>query len=160
ALGIIKDHPLVGIGKGSEAKLRSSLELYGGGRLPPGHFHSSLIQIATWWGLPALMFYGSMVALLLLMARRVPSSLRRGPMEGGGDRSRHAWRDLSLQRQLGLSLQLRRRRGSDGSLACRRNSVRRQPVDPWLRRSGERQRRNCSRAPRLSSSASASRRLG
>ncbi|MFY9573540.1 MAG: O-antigen ligase family protein, partial [Blastocatellia bacterium] len=41
AFGIIKDNPLVGIGKGSEAKLKESLGLYDEGRLPPGHFHST-----------------------------------------------------------------------------------------------------------------------
>ncbi len=63
AFGIIKDHPLVGIGKGSEGKLKESWGLYEDGKLPPGHFHSTPIQIATWWGLPALMLYFSMMAI-------------------------------------------------------------------------------------------------
>ncbi len=59
ALTMIKDHPLSGIGKGSEGGvlLREKYALYGGGTLPPGHFHSTIIQIATWWGLVALAFY-------------------------------------------------------------------------------------------------------
>lgn len=63
AFALIKDHPLVGIGKGSEAKMKDSWKLYEDGRLPPGHFHSTPIQIATWWGLPALMLYYSMMAI-------------------------------------------------------------------------------------------------
>lgn len=76
ALGIIKDHPLVGIGKGSEAKLKESLELYSGGKLPPGHFHSTLIQIATWWGIPALMFYASLMTIFGIEAVRLTNRLR------------------------------------------------------------------------------------
>jgi membrane-associated protease RseP (regulator of RpoE activity) len=71
AMGLIKDHPLVGIGKGSEAKLKESLELYDGGRLPPGHFHSTLVQIAVWWGLPALALYCAMMMICLATAWRI-----------------------------------------------------------------------------------------
>jgi hypothetical protein len=60
---LIKDHPILGIGKGSEAKLKERLGLYDEGRLPPGHFHSTPIQIATWWGLPALGFYFALMAI-------------------------------------------------------------------------------------------------
>ena len=56
-LGIIKDNPVVGIGKGSEGKLKDSLGLYDEGKLPPGHFHSTPVQIAVWWGLLGLIFY-------------------------------------------------------------------------------------------------------
>jgi O-antigen ligase len=64
---LIRDHPLVGIGKGSEGRpeLKQRYGLFDGGKLPPGHFHSTPIQIATWWGLPALMFYCSMMAVLM-----------------------------------------------------------------------------------------------
>ena len=65
ALGIIKDNPLVGIGKGSEAKLKESLGLYDKGRLPPGHFHSTPVQIAVWWGLLALIFYCSFMTIVV-----------------------------------------------------------------------------------------------
>lgn len=78
AFGMIKNHPVVGIGKGSEAKLKTSLGLYDEGRLPPGHFHSTPIQIATWWGLPALVFYFAVMAILfvaiLRSARRLKTS--------------------------------------------------------------------------------------
>jgi O-antigen ligase len=76
ALGLIKDHPLLGIGKGSEAKLKERLGLYDDGRLPPGHFHSTPIQIATWWGLPALAFYFSLMAILIVEAWRLSRRLR------------------------------------------------------------------------------------
>jgi len=76
AFGIIKDHPVVGIGKGSEAKLKTSLGLYDEGRLPPGHFHSTPIQIATWWGLPALVFYFAVMAILFVAILRSARRLR------------------------------------------------------------------------------------
>ena len=82
AFGMVKDHPAVGIGKGSEAKLKSSLGLYDEGRLPPGHFHSTPIQIATWWGLPALIFYFGMMTILFLAILR---STRRLKLAGQWD---------------------------------------------------------------------------
>lgn len=66
AFGIIKDNPLFGIGKGSEAKLKQSLGLYDEGRLPPGHFHSTPVQVAVWWGLLGLIFYCSFMAILVI----------------------------------------------------------------------------------------------
>lgn len=76
AFGMVKDHPAVGIGKGSEAKLKTSLGLYDEGRLPPGHFHSTPIQIATWWGLPALIFYFAVMAILFLAILRSTRRLK------------------------------------------------------------------------------------
>jgi hypothetical protein len=76
AFGLIADHPLVGIGKGSEGKLRESLGLYDDGRLPPGHFHSTPIQIATWWGLPALIFYFSFMAIFTVEIWKLSKRLR------------------------------------------------------------------------------------
>lgn len=66
AFGIIKDNPLVGIGKGSEGKLKDSLGLYDEGRLPPGHFHSTPVQVAVWWGLIGLVFYYSFMTIFVL----------------------------------------------------------------------------------------------
>lgn len=68
AMSLIKDHPITGIGKGSEGgiKLREKYALYNGGKLPPGHFHSTPIQIATWWGLPALGFYVALMVVFFL----------------------------------------------------------------------------------------------
>jgi len=71
AFGIIKDNPLVGIGKGSEAKLKESLGLYDKGRLPPGHFHSTPVQIAVWWGLLALIFYCSFMTIVVAETGRL-----------------------------------------------------------------------------------------
>jgi O-antigen ligase/polysaccharide polymerase Wzy-like membrane protein/PDZ domain-containing protein len=66
ALNLIRQHPAVGIGKGSDGALRERFGLFDNGKLPPGHFHSSPIQIATWWGLPALACYASFMCILLL----------------------------------------------------------------------------------------------
>jgi hypothetical protein len=76
AFGLISDHPLVGIGKGSEGKLREILGLYDDGRLPPGHFHSTPIQIATWWGIPALIFYYSFMAIFAVEIWKLCKKLR------------------------------------------------------------------------------------
>ena len=75
ALRIIKDNPVVGIGKGSEGKLKERLGLYDDGRLPPGHFHSTPVQIAVWWGLTALIFYFSFMTVFLIETWR---SIRNG----------------------------------------------------------------------------------
>jgi O-antigen ligase len=71
AFGIIKDNPLVGIGKGSEAKLKRSLGLYDEGRLPPGHFHSTPVQVAVWWGLLGLIFYCGLMTILVMESWRL-----------------------------------------------------------------------------------------
>jgi hypothetical protein len=77
AFGIIKDNPLVGIGKGSEGKLREALGLYDNGRLPPGHFHSTPVQIAVWWGLLALIFYASFMTIFIVELWRLVKRLRK-----------------------------------------------------------------------------------
>ncbi len=79
AFGIIKDNPLIGIGKGSEAKLKRSLGLYDEGRLPPGHFHSTPVQIAVWWGLLGLIFYCAFMTILVIETWRL---IRRVKSEG------------------------------------------------------------------------------
>ena len=76
ALWLIQGNPIVGIGKGSEGKLREKLGLYENGKLPPGHFHSSLIQVAAWWGLPALMLYIAFMVIMLIEIWRLASRLR------------------------------------------------------------------------------------
>jgi hypothetical protein len=73
---LIKDHPLFGIGKGSEGKLRDQWGLYDNGRLPPGHFHSTPIQIAVWWGLLALVLYCGMMAIFAAETWRLVKRLR------------------------------------------------------------------------------------
>ncbi|MBL8151141.1 MAG: O-antigen ligase family protein [Blastocatellia bacterium] len=52
----LKD-PIFGIGKGSERVHWREWGLYNHGELPPGHFHSTPLQIAVWWGIPAVIFY-------------------------------------------------------------------------------------------------------
>jgi hypothetical protein len=68
ALSLIRDNPLVGIGKGSESnsELKEKYGLFDSGKLPPGHFHSTIIQIATWWGLPALSFYLAFMTIFIV----------------------------------------------------------------------------------------------
>ena len=90
AFGIIKDNPLVGIGKGSEGKLKESLGLYDNGKLPPGHFHSTPVQIAVWWGLLGLVFYCSFMTIFLLTTWRLVKTVQsdsrwqlRGIAQGG-----------------------------------------------------------------------------
>jgi hypothetical protein len=77
ALTLIKTHPVVGIGKGSEGELKDLLGLYDNGRLPPGHFHSTIIQIATWWGLPALAFYCAFMMIFLIETWRLAEKARK-----------------------------------------------------------------------------------
>ena len=76
ALGIIKDNPLLGIGKGSEAKLKQRLGLYEGGKLPPGHFHSTPVQVAVWWGLLALIFYYSFMTIFAVKLWRLITKVK------------------------------------------------------------------------------------
>lgn len=66
ALNLVRQHPVVGIGKGSDGALRERFGLFDNGKLPPGHFHSSLVQIALWWGLPALACYAAFMSIFLL----------------------------------------------------------------------------------------------
>jgi hypothetical protein len=76
ALGLIKDDPIVGIGKGSEGGLKDALGLFDKGKLPPSHFHSTPIQIATWWGLAALICYVSFMVVLVAETLRTAALAR------------------------------------------------------------------------------------
>jgi len=80
AMVLIKLHPMVGIGKGSEGDLKKAFGLYDNGKLPPGHFHSTPVQIATWWGLPALSFYAALMTIFFFslwkMAKEAKASGR------------------------------------------------------------------------------------
>src|SRR6185369_15637877 len=64
-------------GKGSEGKLRDQWGLYANGTLPPGHFHSTPIQIAVWWGLLALLLYYGMMAIFAIETWRLAKRLRQ-----------------------------------------------------------------------------------
>lgn len=68
AMALVKSHPLLGIGKGTEGseQFRKRFGLYDNNRLPPGHFHSTPVQIATWWGLAALAFYFVLMTIMIL----------------------------------------------------------------------------------------------
>lgn len=68
AMTLVKSHPLVGIGKGTEGNepFRRRFGLYDNSKLPPGHFHSTPVQIATWWGLAALAFYVCLMTVMIL----------------------------------------------------------------------------------------------
>ncbi|HWX41397.1 MAG TPA: O-antigen ligase family protein [Blastocatellia bacterium] len=74
ALGLIKNDPVVGIGKGSEGSLKESLGLFDNGKLPASHFHSTPIQIATWWGLAALICYMSFMVVLVVETWRTAAA--------------------------------------------------------------------------------------
>ncbi|HNG93272.1 MAG TPA: O-antigen ligase family protein [Acidobacteriota bacterium] len=63
---LVEQHPVLGIGKDSDKIHGREWGLWGKGQLPPGHFHNSYLQIAVWWGLPALLAYGWMVWLFWL----------------------------------------------------------------------------------------------
>lgn len=75
-LPLIAGHPLFGIGKGSEGKLRDQWGLFENGKLPPGHFHSTPIQIAVWWGLAALLLYYGMMTIFAVETWRLAKRLR------------------------------------------------------------------------------------
>jgi O-antigen ligase len=64
---LIAKHPIFGIGKGSERDHWAEWGLFQNGKLPPGHFHSTPMQIAVWWGIPALLIYLSFMAKALYM---------------------------------------------------------------------------------------------
>lgn len=67
AMTLVRSHPLVGIGKGTEGseQFRRRFGLYDDNKLPPGHFHSTPVQIATWWGLAALAFYSCLMTIMI-----------------------------------------------------------------------------------------------
>jgi hypothetical protein len=76
AFRLIKNNPVVGIGKGSDGEMREQLGLFQHGKLPPGHFHSSPIQVAVWWGLPALVFYTAFMLIFVVETWRLARACR------------------------------------------------------------------------------------
>jgi hypothetical protein len=78
AFVLIKHHPMVGIGKGTEQKkeLKERFALFDNDKLPPGHFHSTPIQVATWWGLPALVFYSSFMTIFAIQFWKLSRRLK------------------------------------------------------------------------------------
>jgi hypothetical protein len=66
-IGLSLKHPIFGIGKGSERKHWREWGLYRNGELPPGHFHCTPLQIAVWWGMPAVLLYAGVMFQALRM---------------------------------------------------------------------------------------------
>ena len=80
---------LVGVGMDSIKERWRAWDLFAGGRLPMGHFHSTLIQLAVERGLPALglwlVFTALCAAALWRAVRRMPPErfVSRGIVAGG-----------------------------------------------------------------------------
>lgn len=64
-LDLIKKDPILGIGKGSERKHWKEWGMFRNGELPPGHFHSTFLQVAVWWGIPALFLYLAIIGQMI-----------------------------------------------------------------------------------------------
>lgn len=56
-IGLVAKHPWFGIGRHSDRLHAAEWGLYAQGDLPPGHFHNTYLQVAVWYGLPALAAY-------------------------------------------------------------------------------------------------------
>ncbi len=56
-IGLVSKHPWLGIGRQSDKLHAADWGLYAAGDLPPGHFHNTYLQVAVWYGLPALAAY-------------------------------------------------------------------------------------------------------
>ncbi len=54
---LVSAHPWFGVGRQSDKLHAAEWGLYAAGDLPPGHFHNTYLQIAVWYGLPALAAY-------------------------------------------------------------------------------------------------------
>jgi hypothetical protein len=87
-LGLCLKDPIFGIGKGSERKHWQEWGLFQNGKLPPGHFHSTPLQVAVWWGIPALLFY---IAVMFLALRSLARSLLEDRESEEGD-----WQDRAI----------------------------------------------------------------
>jgi len=70
-IGLVAKHPWFGIGRYSDKLHAAEWGLYAHGDLPPGHFHNTYLQVAVWYGLPALAAY------LWLLLTYVGQLLRR-----------------------------------------------------------------------------------
>lgn len=73
-IDLIAKHPLLGIGPDAAKTQARDLQLYDNGKLPPGHFHSTPLQLAVDRGLPALVAWG---VLLVVFFVAVARSVRR-----------------------------------------------------------------------------------
>ncbi|MBK6428396.1 MAG: O-antigen ligase family protein [Blastocatellia bacterium] len=85
ALPILAAHPLFGIGPDAAKYRAGELQLFDGGKLPPGHFHSTPLQIAVDRGIPALIAWIAFVAMLLVSIGRLARQQASRESTGGGD---------------------------------------------------------------------------
>lgn len=83
ALPIVAAHPLFGIGPDAAKHLASDLNLFEGGKLPPGHFHSTPLQIVVDRGIPALLAWLAFVGVLLVSLGRLVRNLTAREGDGG-----------------------------------------------------------------------------
>lgn len=90
---LVKRHPILGIGRGSDKRHAFEWGLYAAGDLPPGHFHNTFLQIAVWYGLPALFVY---IFLLWSLFEGLWRGLSSNPEKEGDPRAPPAWRGLMV----------------------------------------------------------------
>ncbi|MFQ3591264.1 MAG: O-antigen ligase family protein [Chloracidobacterium sp.] len=72
---LVARHPWFGIGRHSDKLHAAEWGLYAAGDLPPGHFHNTYLQVAVWYGLPALAAY---IWLLLTYFSQLIQRVRDG----------------------------------------------------------------------------------
>lgn len=82
ALPLVLEHPLVGIGPDAAKPQWKDLRLGGDGRLAPGHFHSTPLQLAVDRGLPALAAWIALMATFLVSGARLARRLGRREDDG------------------------------------------------------------------------------
>jgi hypothetical protein len=77
ALPLLAAHPLVGIGPDAAKPEAQTLHLFENGKLPPGHFHSTPLQLAVDRGLPTLAAWLALVATFVVSVARFVRRLGR-----------------------------------------------------------------------------------
>ena len=82
ALALVGEHPLLGIGPDAAKTQADRLHVFEDGRLPPGHFHSTPLQLAVDRGLPALAAWVAMLAAFFVAAGRLVRRLCREEASG------------------------------------------------------------------------------
>lgn len=80
---LVARYPLLGIGPDAAKTRARELDLYDHGKLPPGHFHSTPLQIAVDRGLPALAAWLALLAALFVALGRLVGRLAARESEGG-----------------------------------------------------------------------------
>ena len=82
ALPLLAAHPLVGIGPDAATERWKEFHLGEDGRLPPGHFHSTPLQIAVDRGIPALLAWLAFVVTFIWSVARLVRRLNRRESTG------------------------------------------------------------------------------